>query len=276
MFRHPFIRMLCSKGLNLSHLTVASNISKMSANNVKPFTVFVEGNIGSGKTTFLEHFRQFEDITLLTEPVEMWRDLKGCNLLELMYKDPEKWAMTFQSYVSLTMLDMHRRPAPTPVKLMERSLFSARYCFVEHIMRNNTLHPAQFAVLDEWFRFIQHNIPIDADLIVYLKTSPSIVYQRIKKRARSEEQCVPLSYIEELHRLHEDWLINRIHAECPAPVLVLDADLDLSQITDEYKRSEHQILRKAVNVVMSSPNKHSPKKPISTTPIKITPHMRIL
>lgn len=62
-------------------LSVASNISKMSANNVKPFTVFVEGNIGSGKTTFLEHFRQFEDITLLTEPVEMWRDLKGCNLL---------------------------------------------------------------------------------------------------------------------------------------------------------------------------------------------------
>lgn len=51
------------------------------AMNSKPFTVFVEGNIGSGKTTFLEHFRQFEDITLLTEPVEEWRNLKGWNLL---------------------------------------------------------------------------------------------------------------------------------------------------------------------------------------------------
>lgn len=57
----------------------------MCSNNVKPFTVFVEGNIGSGKTTFLEHFRQFEDITLLTEPVEEWRNLKGWNLLVSYY-----------------------------------------------------------------------------------------------------------------------------------------------------------------------------------------------
>ncbi|CAG4986409.1 unnamed protein product [Parnassius apollo] len=248
---------------------------KMSISKSKPFTVFVEGNIGSGKTTFLEHFRQFEDITLLTEPVEEWRNLRGWNLLDLMYKDPAKWAMTFQAYVSLTMLEMHRRSTSTPVKLMERSIYSARYCFVEHMMKAGTLHPAQFAVLDEWFRFIHQQIPIEADLIVYLKTTPSVVYERIKKRARSEEQCVPLTYIEELHKLHEDWLIHRTHAECPAPVLVLDADLDLSQITEEYRKSEHQILRKAVDVVMNSPNKLSPKKPISSSPITIMPKIRL-
>lgn len=82
-----------------------------------------------------------------------------------MYKDPSKWAMAFQAYVSLTMLDMHRRPASTPVKLMERSIYSARYCFVEHMQRSGILHPAQFAVLDEWFRFIHTEIPIEADLI---------------------------------------------------------------------------------------------------------------
>lgn len=47
----------------------------------RPFTVLVEGNIGSGKTTYLEYFRQFDDITLLTEPVEAWRNLNGWNLL---------------------------------------------------------------------------------------------------------------------------------------------------------------------------------------------------
>ncbi|XP_026497097.2 deoxynucleoside kinase [Vanessa tameamea] len=250
-------------------------LGKMSASNLKPFTVLVEGNIGSGKTTFLEHFQQFQDITLLTEPVEEWRNLKGWNLLDLMYKDPAKWAMTFQSYVTMTMLDMHRRPTSTPVKLMERSLYSARYCFVEHMMRNGTLHPAQFAVLDEWFRFIHREIPIDVDLIVYLKTTPQVVHDRIKKRARSEEQCVPLSYIEELHKLHEDWLVNRTFAECPAPVLMIDADLDLSQITEEYKKSEHQILKRAVDVVMQSPNKLSPKKPITSSAIKIVPQIRL-
>lgn len=247
----------------------------MSALRKQPFTVLVEGNIGSGKTTFLEHYRQVEDITLLTEPVEEWRNLKGWNLLDLMYKDPEKWTMAFQSYVALTMLDMHSKITPTPVKLMERSLYSARYCFVEQMKRKGNLHPAQFAVLDEWFRFIHHNIPIEADLIVYLKASPSVAYERIKKRARSEEQCVPLSYLEELHELHEDWLVHRTLGECPAPVLVLDADLDHSKITEEYKRSELQVLRRAVDVVMRSPNKLSPKKPISGSPLKIVPQYRL-
>lgn len=82
-----------------------------------------------------------------------------------MYKDPSRWAMPFQSYVTLTMLDMHRRPTVTPVKLMERSLYSARYCFVEHMMRSGVMHPAESSVLDEWFRFIQRQIPIQADLI---------------------------------------------------------------------------------------------------------------
>lgn len=58
-------------------------------------------------------------------------------------------------------------------------------------------------------------------------------------------------------------------------VLVLDADLDLSQITEEYKKSEHRILRQAVDVVMNSPNKHSPKKPITGSPISIVPKIRL-
>lgn len=82
-----------------------------------------------------------------------------------MYKDTAKWAMTFQSYVALTMLNMHLRPAPTPVKLMERSLFSARYCFVEHMKRSGTINPVEFEVLEEWFSFMQCQMPIEADLI---------------------------------------------------------------------------------------------------------------
>ncbi|GBP29048.1 Deoxynucleoside kinase [Eumeta japonica] len=155
------------------------------------------------------------------------------------------------------------------IKTMIKTMTIDGYCFVEHMYRSRILHPAQFAVLDEWFHFITHEMPVQADLIVYLKATPSVVFERIKKRARSEEQCVPLSYLEDLHNLHENWLVKRTYAECPAPVLVLDADLDLSQISEEYRKSEHRILRTAVDVVMNSPNKLSPKKPITTSPIKI-------
>lgn len=47
----------------------------------QPFTVLVEGNIGAGKTTFLNHFRKFDDICLHTEPVDKWRNVQGVNLL---------------------------------------------------------------------------------------------------------------------------------------------------------------------------------------------------
>lgn len=43
-----------------------------------------------------------------------------------MYKEPAKWAMPFQTYVTLTMLQTHTTPTDKRVKLMERSLFSAR------------------------------------------------------------------------------------------------------------------------------------------------------
>lgn len=44
---------------------------------------------------------------------------------------------------------------------------------------------------------------------VYLRTTPDVVYERIRKRARSEETCVPFEYIKQLHELHEDWLIRK-------------------------------------------------------------------
>ena len=57
----------------------------------RPFTVVVEGNIGCGKTTFLDHFSQYsERVEVLTEPVDRWRDVNGHNLLSLMYEDPSR------------------------------------------------------------------------------------------------------------------------------------------------------------------------------------------
>lgn len=47
----------------------------------RPFTVTVEGNIGSGKTTFLEYFKKYENVCVLAEPIEMWRNCNGHNLL---------------------------------------------------------------------------------------------------------------------------------------------------------------------------------------------------
>ncbi|CAG9117979.1 unnamed protein product [Plutella xylostella] len=46
---------------------------------------------------------------------------------------PSKVANDLPSLCFFDNVDMHRRPTATPVKLMERSIYSARYCFVEHM-----------------------------------------------------------------------------------------------------------------------------------------------
>ena len=134
--------------------------------------------------------------------------------------------MPFQSYVQLTMLDNHLHQGDKPVKLMERSIFSARYCFVENMYRTGKIIGCEYEVLDEWFKFLtgpDSALPLNVDLIIYLRTTPEKALERINVRARSEENTIPLEYIQELHSLHEDWLISGKYP-LPAPVLVIDAD----------------------------------------------------
>lgn len=226
----------------------------------QPFTVLIEGNIGSGKTTFIEHFQKFEDkVCAMTEPVEKWRNFKGYNLLELMYIDPDRWAMPFQSYVMLTMLERHTKPTVKPIKILERSLYSAKYCFVENLHKSGLIHDGMYEILKEWYNYVEDITHIQADLIVYLRTTPEVVYERIRKRARSEESCVPLEYIKQLHELHEDWLIRK-NVGCNIKVLEIEADLDLSEIDREYKRSENIItasIQQQRPAVTASPSKRS-------------------
>ena len=46
------------------------------------FQVVVEGNIGVGKSTFLEHLRKTShDVEIYAEPVALWKDIEGFNAL---------------------------------------------------------------------------------------------------------------------------------------------------------------------------------------------------
>ncbi|KAJ8933209.1 hypothetical protein NQ314_014156 [Rhamnusium bicolor] len=223
---------------------MANAVGSSKVDLTRPFTVIVEGNIGSGKTTFLNHFNKYDNVAMFAEPIEMWRNCNGYNLLDLMYKDTAKWSFTFQSYVQLTMLRQHTYKTSHPVKLMERSIYSARYCFVEKMARDGLMPTPSVAVIDKWFKYITENEDVGVDLIVYLRTFPEVVYERILKRNRSEERTVPFEYIKALHVMHEDWLYNKKTHSCPAPVIVLDANLDKSVIEEEYEKYEPHILNK--------------------------------
>lgn len=208
----------------------------------KNFTVTVEGNIGCGKSTFLEHFLGSKNVEIYSEPVEMWKNLKGVNVLDLMYKDAKRWSLAFQSYVQLTMLQIHAKRQSKPIKLMERSIFSARYCFVENLFNCGSMPSVDHSVLEEWYQWLLANENVNVDLVVYLRASPEICYERLKKRNREEESTVPLSYLTTLHDLHEDWLVKQTSGRVPAPVLVLDANKDISLLRKDFEMKRRHIL----------------------------------
>ncbi|XP_041376844.1 thymidine kinase 2, mitochondrial-like [Gigantopelta aegis] len=177
-------------------------------------TVCVEGNIGSGKTAMLNYFQQDSDIEVVDEPVKLWRNIPGFNGqvhngLDLLYRDPSRWGLTFQTYVQLTMLDIHIRPHEKPIRMMERSIFSAKYCFVENLYRSSYLPEIEYCVLSQWFDWIFKTQNIKVDLIVYLQTKPEIVSDRIKNRDRKEERGIPLEYLQTLFEFHEEWLVHK-------------------------------------------------------------------
>ncbi|XP_056904026.1 thymidine kinase 2, mitochondrial [Takifugu flavidus] len=203
--------------------------------------ICVEGNIASGKTTCLKYFGKTNNIEVLTEPVCKWKNVHGHNPLALMYQDPARWGITLQTYVQLTMLVNHLSCPSTSLKMMERSIFSAKHIFVENLFRSGRMPAVDYAVLTEWFDWITTNISIPVDLIVYLQTTPETCYQRLKHRCREEESAISLDYLESIHQLYEDWLVKRTYAALPAPVLVIPGDHDLQKMLQLYEENRNTI-----------------------------------
>ncbi|XP_015236874.1 PREDICTED: thymidine kinase 2, mitochondrial isoform X1 [Cyprinodon variegatus] len=204
--------------------------------------ICVEGNIACGKTTCLEYFSRTSNIEVQTEPVSKWRDVRGNNPLALMYQDPQRWAITLQTYVQLTMLDRHLSASAAPVMMMERSIFSAKHIFVDNLFQSGKMPEVDYAVLSEWFDWITANVSLPVDLIVYLQTSPLTCYERLKQRCREEEKVIPLEYLESIHQRYEDWLIKGSSSPVPAPVLVIPADHDLQKMLHKYEEHRERIL----------------------------------
>ncbi|XP_005093235.2 thymidine kinase 2, mitochondrial [Aplysia californica] len=223
--------------------STSSNDNQRQRNRNDNLVVCVEGNIGCGKTTLLEYFKTASGCEILAEPVEKWRNVKGFNALELMYQDPVRWGMALQTHVQLTMLQNHSKPMTEPVKLMERSIFSAKYCFTDNLFHSGKMPAIEHAILTEWFDWIIQSQNIKVDLFVYLRTDPELLYSRIKQRCRPEEEGIPLDYLRTLHQLHEEWLIHK-KSPCPAEVLVIDANSSLEEMQIAYEFHKSKILQR--------------------------------
>ena len=199
-------------------------------------TISIEGNIGSGKSSFLKYFsdKYPTKVDVFQEPVDKWCNTGGTDGLSLVYQDPRRWNMCFQSYIGLTMLENHSKIPAKPIKLMERSIHSGKFCFMENKYRSGALSNYEYSVLDAWYEWAIKNHGCQVDLVIYLQTDPAVAQDRIRKRNRVEEEGITLKYLENLHELHEAWLVHRKFPFSP-PVITVNANIEKPEIETVYK-----------------------------------------
>ncbi|PAA72208.1 hypothetical protein BOX15_Mlig015182g1, partial [Macrostomum lignano] len=243
-FFSPF-KSLPALGPNRTHILCMHTVCKDVEQRTK-FIAGLEGNIGSGKTSLVAELKRrinnssLEPLKFVDEPVEKWTDFNGINLLQLMYSDPIRWSNLFQAYVMLTMVDGHRQAdlvSEGPC-LIERTLHSCAQIFVKSLHQRGQLESCDYEILCQWYKSFIENQLYHLDLIIYLRASPSVCLERVRRRDRNEERGISLELLAGMHELHESWLAS---ADSRPPigadrVVVLDAECSPEQLNEQWDR----------------------------------------
>lgn len=170
--------------------------------------MFIEGNIGAGKSTLIHFFDKFEDIEVFSEPVKQWQNMNGHNVLQMFYENPQTNGFAFQMYVFLTMMKEHLKPITKQIKVMEGSVFNTWHCFTTKLAENKFIDNMSKEELNQWFNFLTNQYKIEPNYVIYLRTSPSTIIERINQRGRQEEKSITIEYLNDLHELHEKWIAS--------------------------------------------------------------------
>jgi deoxyadenosine/deoxycytidine kinase len=204
----------------------------------------VEGNIGAGKSTFLKVIQKYLDATIIFEPLDKWQNVGGSseNLLHKFYTDTQRWSYTFQTYAFVSRVvaqEEHARRHAGGVHILERSVFSDRYCFAKNLFELGTMTALEWKLYQEWFAWLVEQYVVQPAGFIYMRTDPQVCYKRLQHRGRHEEAIVPFEYLMQLHTKHEQWLMERegvAESLKEVPVLVVPCDQDFEHDTAEQER----------------------------------------
>jgi len=192
--------------------------------------ISIEGNIGAGKSTFINILNTYlTDSQIVPEPVELWKnilDTDGSNILQKYYNDISRWAYTFQNlaYISrMTKIEDTIRTSNSKFILLDRSLSTDKYVFEKMLYDTKNISEIEHQIYNLWYDFYYKYVrPEFHSTIIYLRCDPQIALTRIKKRGRIEEQHIDIKYLNDLHNYHEKWLLETPNQN----VIIVDSNKD--------------------------------------------------
>ena len=230
--------------------------------------VSIEGNIGSGKSTLLENLREHyandNRVVFLKEPVDDWEKIKdkhGKTMLTKFYTDQEKYSFAFQMMAYISRLKILRDVVKTILAdtsnrqyiiITERSLYTDKYVFAKMLHTQGKIEDVCYQIYLTWFDEFAKDFPINYS--VYVNTEPFNCYDRIHKRSRVGEEVIPLSYLQECHTYHEEFLDEEFldeeflddSSEIKTKKLVLNGNVNIyenASILDDWLEQINEFVR---------------------------------
>ncbi|MBU3964273.1 deoxynucleoside kinase [Patescibacteria group bacterium] len=202
--------------------------------------ILFEGNISAAKSTLGKELLQGGEFGFIEEPVGQWQNFElpdskeVVNLLKLFYKNPKRWAFTFQlaafttrakTWTEILKRDNHQ------MMVLERSIFCDRNVFAKNCYESGLMKEWEWQIYCRMWDFINsQNWCAHPDLVVYVRTPAEVCHERLPFRGRSEEKTIPLEYLRDLEILHDEWLASSEHpGQCLingilTPVLYLNGE----------------------------------------------------
>ncbi len=217
----------------------------------------VEGNIGAGKTFFLNTFRdwitrnQIPNVLFLFEPINIF-DYKFENsdnttkaLLQLQYENPKRWSALFQNMLYLArwknMCDMSSMildsSAQTTFVIMERSMMADRLVFMKKLEAEGNITPLElhmYKLLTSWYNetTFKQLYPEATFIWVNINIPNEICFERTKSRGRKEENSLTRKHFDEIAYYYEQ-MFSSLTNECEYRMMPFTNDYNIVQLLND-------------------------------------------
>ena len=123
---------------------------------------------------------------------------------------------------------------------LDRSIGTDKNVFEKMLFDDGKINLLEHNVYKMWEEFYYKYVrPKFKYKIIYLNAEPEVCAQRIIHRGRLEEKNISIDYLKQLHKYHEDWLINN------NDVLVIDCNRDF----ENDKIYQDEIMTKILNFI---------------------------
>jgi len=195
------------------------------------FIISIEGNIGSGKSTYLSYLKKYcsNKIIFVKEPVEDWEQIRDREtnetMLQKFYKDQNKYSFSFQMMAFISRFSILRetvRQNPSAIIITERCLYTDKYVFAKMLFEMKNIEDVNYQIYNKWFEEFALEFPINK--IIYIRATPEKCFERIQKRNRIGESEIPLDYLINCDKYHQDMI--KILSDT-TEIIYIDGNIDI-------------------------------------------------